>query len=489
MQFQVDAWFPWSLREQNEESAGPFHVSNLPKKLYNEMKRSHLEIAPDSIVIGPKIREDKHCILYSAFLAESNKEVVVRRYRHTIWSSTMRNQIVSEIYNLSLLADDALTVKVLGYVVESGAVSVVMENVKDYFSILNLQSLPLRRFTMLSIALHIAGALQALQDKAIQHGNINPSNILINPRNMVRLTGFGSSGGCTNDFDELIYEAGPFSAPEVHRLCSGMDGALTCKSDMWSFGAVLLYAATGFLIYDTEDSNEVNIRSKLRDGSWQFERDTLPQMSATETASWSQQCELVKFIIQGCLVCSEANRLSAQEVLANPLYKVSAEMSRDITSRDDQITALNERNIELTVKNHEISTELSAQLTSMSSELLLCKEQADRDVSLLTEEVRDLKTTLTVKIDQLTRVEAALTDRDAALTSAKQALTSIQASVSNKDNALTATEAALAAAKADAACKASLLNAAKKKRKNLSKKITKLNKQRRIVENSAVVLH
>jgi len=101
------------------------------------------------------------------------------------------------------------------------------------------------------IARQVGKALQAIHEMGLVHGEVRPDKILVRKGRMVKLTGFGRSGGAAvaseASLDELIY-----TAPEVLR-----GESLEMRSDIYSLGVVLFRALTGRLPFETSNRAEL----------------------------------------------------------------------------------------------------------------------------------------------------------------------------------------------------------------------------------------
>lgn len=117
---------------------------------------------------------------------------------------------------------------------------------------------PMDWFTRMKIASGAANGLEYLHDKAnppIIYRDLKPSNILLDENYEPKLSDFGlaklgAGGGKINPTSRVMGTYG-YSAPEYS---SG--GELTLKSDIYSFGVVLLELLTGRKAIDTTRPND-----------------------------------------------------------------------------------------------------------------------------------------------------------------------------------------------------------------------------------------
>jgi serine/threonine protein kinase len=126
------------------------------------------------------------------------------------------------------------------------------------------QQKPLDWFTRMKIALDAAKGLEYLHDKAnppVIYRDLKSSNILLDKDFNAKLSDFGLAKlGPTGDMSHVssrVMGTYGYCAPEYQRT-----GQLTVKSDIYSFGVVLLELITGRRTIDnTRPSREQNLVS------------------------------------------------------------------------------------------------------------------------------------------------------------------------------------------------------------------------------------
>lgn len=178
-----------------------------------------------------------------------------------------------EVMVLSLLYHPNI-VDIIGYCADGDLRLLVYKymplgSLKDYLHDLSPDKKRLDWATRMKIALEAAKGLEYLHDKAhppVIHRNINCSNILLDEGYQAKLSGFslaklGPIGGKTHVSMKFEGTIG-YSAPEYV-----MTGELSLKSDIYSFGVVLLEIFTGKRVIenstDGEECNLVEWASKL----------------------------------------------------------------------------------------------------------------------------------------------------------------------------------------------------------------------------------
>uniref|UniRef100_A0A0E0MGB5 Protein kinase domain-containing protein n=1 Tax=Oryza punctata TaxID=4537 RepID=A0A0E0MGB5_ORYPU len=147
-------------------------------------------------------------------------------------STTIMSQIAHK-YIIKLLGccfDADLPILIYEYAAK-GSLNDILYSKEDF-------SLELR----LKIAVKTAEALEFLHSSAfcvIRHGNVNPSNILLDSNLMPKVAGFTSSRRLAENNN---YQVAPMEFSHIHYMdpIHVQSGHLTVKNDVYSFGVVLL---------------------------------------------------------------------------------------------------------------------------------------------------------------------------------------------------------------------------------------------------------
>ncbi len=312
------------------------------------------EIAACDIVVGDKLSVGNHTTsLYCGTLLKDNTRipVVLKRFHRYNWNSNTRNSVTREVHTLKELSPHKGIVSVFGYCVDETHVSVVMdqkEGAESLQQVVDRRGLSrsdelsiLEPYELLAMCISLVDVLAYLSTKNICHGSISPKTILTIgnmavPSSFV-LTGFGhalcSNSNTEQDTSDVVY-----SPPEARRLCCGMDDVLTCKSDAWCLGAILLHLGTNCTIDGCTEGNgsEVLIRSKLRAKTWKLETDLNPKLDQSNRL-WMQQYELVQHVVKNSLISEQDLRLDMSQLLCSELYAVSLQLADEIGRRCNEV--------------------------------------------------------------------------------------------------------------------------------------------------------
>lgn len=103
---------------------------------------------------------------------------------------------------------------------------------------------------VLKICEQVAQALRCASDQGLVHGDVKPENILLDANGNAKLVDFGLAG-MQKDTDE-IWGTPYYIAPEKVRKLH-----VDYRADMFSLGATLYHALTGFAPFEGADANEV----------------------------------------------------------------------------------------------------------------------------------------------------------------------------------------------------------------------------------------
>ncbi len=312
------------------------------------------EIASCDIAVGDKLSVGNHTTsLYCGTLLKDTRSlpVVLKRFHKCNWNSNTRNSVTREVHTLKELSPHKGIVSVFGYCVDETHVSVVMdqkEGAESLQQVVDRRGLSrsdelsiLEPYELLAMCISLVDVLAYLSTKNICHGSISPKTILTIgnmavPSSFV-LTGFGhalcSNSNAEQDTSDVVY-----SPPEAHRLCCGMDDVLTCKSDVWCLGAILLHLGTNCTIDGCTEGNgsEVLIRSKLRAKTWKLETDLNPKLDQSNRL-WTQQQRVVQHVIASSLVSEQNLRLDMSQLLCSELYAASLQLADELGQRYKQV--------------------------------------------------------------------------------------------------------------------------------------------------------
>ncbi|KAJ3674807.1 hypothetical protein LUZ60_005423 [Juncus effusus] len=246
------------------------------KKRYNKEKEDHLkyyqmmatsvrvftekeiEVATNNFDENLVLGTGGHGKVYKGFL-ENNIEVAIKKSKEV--EEIEREEFVKEIILLSQINHRNI-VRILGCCLEVEVPMLVYEFVPNgsLFDLLhgkkNNQSIPLA--TRIKIALGSAEALDYLHNsisRSILHGDVKSANILLDDKNIAKVSDFGASNLVPTDeaeFVKLVQGTRGYLDPECWST-----QVITKKSDVYSFGVVLLELITRKKAIYKDDTNEV----------------------------------------------------------------------------------------------------------------------------------------------------------------------------------------------------------------------------------------
>jgi len=129
---------------------------------------------------------------------------------------------------------------------EGGSVFVVREYVEGTPISANLSKSKLKEKTAITLGIHIANCLQAIESAGLVNGRLKPDNIIVTKDKQVKITDFAlprpqdaASGG--DEIQAALLEEAQYVAPEQIRSA----GSLTAATDTYALGVILWRALTG----------------------------------------------------------------------------------------------------------------------------------------------------------------------------------------------------------------------------------------------------
>lgn len=150
----------------------------------------------------------------------------------------------------------------------------------------------LRDTQLMTYARDLISALCAMHSRGYSHGNIQPSNILLDETGSIKLCDFGSARGTSSVETDPNLIVKFYSAPEIS-YSSIYD---PFKADVWSLGVTLYSIASGRSVFSSKNINYCI--HELRNG-----RDHLIYISRT-----------MRTVINACLTKNPAERPTIYEV-------------------------------------------------------------------------------------------------------------------------------------------------------------------------------
>ncbi|CAL0325521.1 unnamed protein product [Lupinus luteus] len=168
----------------------------------------------------------------------------------------------------------------------------------------------------------LKGLMYLHHERNIIHRDLKPSNLLINQRGEVKITDFGVSAIMEITSGQANTFIGTCNYMSPERI-NGSQCGYNYKSDIWSFGLILLECALGKFPYTPPDQSE----------SWEiFELieaivDHPPPSAPSEQFS-KEFCSF----ISACLQKDPKDRLSAQELMNNPFMSMYEDLDVDLSA-------------------------------------------------------------------------------------------------------------------------------------------------------------
>lgn len=150
----------------------------------------------------------------------------------------------------------------------------------------------LTELRLLEIAIDMAGALQYLGERQIVHRDIKPNNILISETNEIKLVDFGLAKQQTDA--TRTAQPGTFHGTPEYVSPEQIRGeSLDVRSDIYSLGATLYYAACGQPPFRGKSSLEKVIAN--------LETDPLPLHEQNPAISSGFSCVIHRMMAKNCL--------------------------------------------------------------------------------------------------------------------------------------------------------------------------------------------
>ncbi|TXD41173.1 protein kinase [Lujinxingia vulgaris] len=134
---------------------------------------------------------------------------------------------------------------------------IVLEYVKGETLQQVVASRTLSSDAILAIATELADALAQVHDHGLIHRDIHPANILLDDEAKPRLIDFGLAADAVADDAQRMEGTLRFMAPEQGGM---LDRLVDHRSDLYSLGAVLYFAATGKPPFDGNERHEILTR-------------------------------------------------------------------------------------------------------------------------------------------------------------------------------------------------------------------------------------
>ena len=194
-----------------------------------------------------KFGEDAAGVLYKAIDSRTNRAVALKLLTPEIASQTELLLQIERDAKANCELRHPNIAQILEWSRQDRIEFVVMEapegeSLRDFLE----RERPKRR-NLLAYATQIAGALSASHDAGMVHGPLNPSAIVITPRNEVKIYDFGFGNllppaGSEEERRQQFGASAPYVSPE-----QAQGGAPDAYSDIFSYGALVYHMTTGRL--------------------------------------------------------------------------------------------------------------------------------------------------------------------------------------------------------------------------------------------------
>ncbi|XP_060961121.1 mitogen-activated protein kinase kinase SIPKK-like [Cannabis sativa] len=166
----------------------------------------------------------------------------------------------------------------------------------------------------------LKGLLYLHHEKHIIHRDLKPSNLLINHRGEVKITDFGVSAILESTSGQANTFLGTYNYMSPERITGGK---YSYKSDIWSFGLVLLECATGRFPYIPEEGDVWTNFFELMDCIV-----SQPPPSAPSDQFTPEFCSF----ISACVKKDAKDRQSAHQLLMHPFVSMYDDLDVDLST-------------------------------------------------------------------------------------------------------------------------------------------------------------
>jgi len=209
--------------------------------------------------IKDKIFDGNHSIIYRADRINDKKQVIIKVLKEEFPNHDEIARFKRE-FEIGKLAQQEGVVKELGLEKEGHTYAIIMEDIDGVSldQILAQKSLPLNEF--LPLAIHLTDILGRIHEQSIIHKDINPSNIVWNPKTKIlEIIDFGVSTTLAHEkpgmiTPNLLEGTLEYISPEqTGRMNRGID----YRTDYYSLGVSFYQMLSGRLPFESKDPMEL----------------------------------------------------------------------------------------------------------------------------------------------------------------------------------------------------------------------------------------
>ncbi|MDC0718881.1 AAA family ATPase [Nannocystis bainbridge] len=213
---------------------------------------------PAKYLVTGLLRESSGACIYRAVRVEDDRAVVIKTVDPRLCPARELERLRAE-YELGRALDLAVTVKPIALDTYRGLPALVLEHFDGVFleQLLTTEPLAIERFLTLAIA--IAGAVEALHRRDVVHMDLRPDNIVVDPeRGEVKLANLGSPGTLQDasrpaQSPGIPTESLAYMSPEQ---TGRLNRPLDCRTDLYSLGVTFYRMLTGRLPFRARDPLE-----------------------------------------------------------------------------------------------------------------------------------------------------------------------------------------------------------------------------------------
>ena len=212
-------------------------------------QRKSFTVAPEELTLGPIIGKGFSSYVQQAIHKPTGTKLALKVIN--AFEKVKRDQLVKEIKTL-YDASSKNIVTFYGAFYRDGAISIALEYM-DGGSLSNVvqQVGPVPERVIANMAFQMLAGLAYMKKETRVHRDIKPENLLINSEGFVKLTDFGVSSLVNGTNDMCGTFVGTFLYMSPERI---QNKPYSYTSDIWSFGLVLIFLATGRYPYPRSDS-------------------------------------------------------------------------------------------------------------------------------------------------------------------------------------------------------------------------------------------